>query len=405
MARFGDGLSVDVDLVRATEEATRDALEQLDGHEPDLVCVFVCGADPAEMTAVRERAAAQVGPMTTLLGCTAGGVIGGGQAVERTPSVSAWAASLPGAEIKGFHLDVVRTEDSLAVLGLPEMEDGDEIVVLLADPYTFPVDSFVERSNDVLPGVPLVGGLATGPLGQGSTRLILDDDVHERGAVGLVLGGAVAASTLVSQGCRPVGPAMTVTAAEENVLLELAGTPAVAKLQEVVSALAPEDAELVARGLHVGVAMDEYADQHERGDFLIRGVIGADQERDALVIGDVVEVGQTVRFQVRDADAAEEDLSETLARFRSRADIGPVEGALLFSCNGRGTALFPSADHDVRAIRAGLSTGGVAGFFAAGEIGPVGGRNHLHGFTASLLAFGTRSPSPRRSRQGGAHGQ
>lgn len=400
MARFGDGLAVDPDLSRATEDATQEALDGLGGQDPDLLCVFVCTPDPEDLTRVRDRVAARVGA-ATVLGCSAGGVIGGGRGVERTPSVSVWAAALPDVDVKGFHLDVVRTEDSLAVLGLPEMDQRDQVVVLLADPYTFPVDSFVERSNEVLPGLPLVGGLATGPRGRGSTRLILDDDVHERGAVGVVLGGAVAASTLVSQGCRPVGPTMTVTAAEENTLLELAGVPALQKLEEIVAELTPEEAALVTQGLHVGIAMDEYADQHERGDFLIRGVIGADQERSALVIGDVVDVGQTVRFQVRDADAAEEDLLEMLAHFRSRAGLDPVEGALLFSCTGRGAALFPSADHDVRAVEDGLATSAVAGFFAAGEIGPVGGRNHLHGFTASLLAFGTRH---RGERGGGVRG-
>jgi small ligand-binding sensory domain FIST len=133
--------------------------------------------------------------------------------------------------------------------------------------------------------------------------------------------------------------------------------------------------------------MDEYAEEHERGDFLIRGVLGADREQGAIVIGEAVEVGRTVRFQVRDASAADQDLKELFARFR--AETGPVGGALLFSCNGRGRTMFPSADHDVLAVRSGLNTTGVAGFFAAGEIGPVGGRNHLHGFTASILVFGT----------------
>jgi small ligand-binding sensory domain FIST len=132
--------------------------------------------------------------------------------------------------------------------------------------------------------------------------------------------------------------------------------------------------------------MDEYVEEHERGDFLIRGVMGADSERGAIAITEAVEVGRTVRFQVRDASAADDDLRESFSRFR--AQNGPAGGALLFSCNGRGKTMFPSADHDVLAVRAGLDTTGVAGFFAAGEIGPVAGRNHVHGFTASILVFG-----------------
>jgi small ligand-binding sensory domain FIST len=182
---------------------------------------------------------------------------------------------------------------------------------------------------------------------------------------------------------------MTVTAADGNMLLGLAGTPALARLEELLGDLPPSDQALASRGLQIGIAMDEYADQYEAGDFLIRGVVGADEERGGLVVGDVVEVGRTVRFQVRDADAADADLVTTLHGFQAAAALDPVDGALLFSCNSRGADLFSTADHDVQAVRRGLVTAGVAGFFAAGEIGPVSGRNHLHGFSASLLAFGS----------------
>jgi small ligand-binding sensory domain FIST len=231
-----------------------------------------------------------------------------------------------------------------------------------------------------MPGFPLVGGLGGAPGGPGANRLFLDGEVHERGGVGVLLGGDVGVRTVVSQGCRPIGPAMVVTRAERNVLLELAGSPAYRRLAEIVTALPPAEQELAGRGLHVGIAINEYADDHGRGDFLIRGVTGVDEATGAVAIGDLVEVGQTIRFQVRDATGAGEDLTELLGS-------EPAAGALLFSCNGRGTTMFPSADHDPSTLRTVLGDAGVAGFFAAGEIGPVGGRNHLHGFTASVLTF------------------
>lgn len=388
MARCGDGLAVDADLARAAEAATRQALEPLGGRVPDLLCVFACGPEPDEVAVALERAGELSGAATTL-GCSAGGVIGAGRGVELTSSVSVWAAVLPGVRLRSFHLEVLRTSESIAVVGMPAQHDDDQVTVLLADPYSFPVDAFVEQANEALPGLPLTGGLATGLRGAGSTRLLVDGHVHERGAVGVVLGGRVAARTVVSQGCRPVGPTMTVTGADGNVLLGLAGVPAVTKLEEIVAGLPPADQALVSDGLQVGIAMDEYVDEHGSGDFLVRGVVGADTDRGGLVVGDVVEVGRTVRFQVRDADAADADLIAMLEDFRRSGVLDPVDGALLFSCNGRGASLFGSADHDVTAVRRALGTSGVAGFFAAGEIGPVGGRNHLHGFTASLLAFGT----------------
>lgn len=387
MTRCADGLAVDSDLVRAAEHATRQALGRL-GRAPDLAAVFVCGPEPDDTAAALERVA-QLSGATTVVGCSAAGVIGDGHGVELTSSVSVWLAELPGVTARSFHLEVLRTSESIAVVGMPVRTPQDRAVLLLADPYSFPVDSFVEQANDVLPGLPLTGGMASGLRGPGSTRLLVDGVVHDRGAVGVVLGGDVSVRALVSQGCRPVGPVMTVTAAEGNVLLGLAGVGATEKLEQVVMDLPPEEQALVSAGVQLGVSMDEYVDEPGRGDFLVRGVVGAEPDRGGLVVGDVVDVGRTVQFQVRDAQTADADLVATLAGARL---TGPVGGALLFSCTGRGANLFLDAGHDVQAVRAGLATEAVAGFFAAGEIGQVAGRNHLHSFTASLLVFGADLP-------------
>ena len=315
-------------------------------------------------------------------------MIGAGRAAEATSSVSVWVASLPGAHLRAFHLEVLRTADSLVVVGMPEQHVDDAVALLLADPWSFPADGFVAQSTEALPGLPLVGGLAFGGRGAGSVRLLLDGRTVDRGAVGLVLGGPIGLRTLVSQGCRPVGPAMTVTAADGNVVLELAGVPALDKLRSVLAALPGNEQALVTAGLQLGVAVDEYAEGQGQGDFLVRGIVGTDDARGGLAVGDVVEVGRTVRFHVRDAAAASADLTSSLLRFKAQGGLDPVEGVLLFSCNGRGMSMFGETDHDVRAVTSGLSARGVAGFMAAGEIGPVGGRNHVHSFSASMLLVG-----------------
>jgi small ligand-binding sensory domain FIST len=394
MARFGDGLAGDSDLVRAAEVAAQQAVEPLAGRTPDLACVFVSGEEPDICSEAALRAADVTGA-TAVIGCTADGVIGGARGVEAGSAVSVWAGVLPHVQVRTFHLEVMRADEGLAVVGLPERTDDDAVAVLLADPWSFPADGFVERSNEALAGLPIVGGLASGARGAGSTRLLADGRVVDRGAVGVLLGGPVAARALVSQGCRPIGPPMTVTAAEGNVLLSLAGERAIDKLEHVLATLDPREQALASDGLHIGIAVDEYSEEHERGDFLIRGVLGVDRANGGLVVGDLVETGRTVCFQVRDAESADEDLHELLNRFRDQSGFDSVEGALLFSCNGRGAGLFGSSDHDVLAVRRGLATTGVGGFFAAGEIGPVGGRNHVHGFTASVLAFGSGSHAGR----------
>ena len=378
MGRFGDGIGVSSDLVRAAETAVAAALAPLQGRTPDLALVFVSGPGPAE---AGERALELTGAAATL-GCSAQGVIGGGRGVEDVSAVSVFVGVLPGASLRTFHLEVMPKDGQAAVIGLPERgAANEEVAVLLADPYSFPVDGFVSRAATALSGLPFVGGVAHGPAGPGSTALWVDGRTVDRGAVGVLVGGA-SARPLVSQGCRPVGPAMTVTGAHGNVVQELAGQPALEKVRAVLAELAPPDQALASQGLQLGIAANEYAEDHE---YLVRSILGA--EGDGLLVGDLVQVGQTVRLQVRDADAADLDLRTTLARLPGQ----PGSGALLFSCNGRGAHLFgPSyggADHDGQLVRSVLAADAVAGFFAGGEIGPVAGRSHLHGFTASVLVL------------------
>jgi small ligand-binding sensory domain FIST len=191
--------------------------------------------------------------------------------------------------------------------------------------------------------------------------------------------------TVVSQGCAPIGRDSVITAAEGNVVFELAGRPAIKRLREDLGALATEQQRLAATGgVLAGLVIDENRSEYTRGDYLMRGLIGADEETGALAIGEPVRVGQTLRFHVRDARAADEDLREGLAGV---LEGERAAGALLFTCNGRGLNMFPEPDHDARVVAEALEGDSLAGFFCAGEIGPVGGRPFLHGFTATLAVF------------------
>lgn len=381
-SRFGAGFAAvgrdAPDLEAAARSAVGSALAGL-GQPPDLLAVFASGTFTEELDRIGPLAQ-ELSGAGHVIGCSAAGVCGAGEAVLGEAGISAWAAVLPDVQMRVFHLEVMRSGSGLAVVGLPELRDDESTAVVFADQYSFPVVSFVERSAAALPGVSIVGGVAGGPQGAGSTRLYLDGRTFERGAVGMVLAGEVGA-VVVSQGCRPVGPEMVVTAADGNLLLELAGAPALSQLRGVLDELTPEEQISFGGGPQLGVAMNEYAEEHEQGDFLIRAVLGIDEGREAVAVGDVVDVGRTVRFQLRDAAAARADLRSQLVAAEGS------KGALLISCNGRGPAMFGRADSDVGLVSECLDGAPVAGLFAGGEIGPVGGRNWLHGFTASLLAF------------------
>lgn len=385
---IGDGLSHGEDLLACADRAVAEALDKLGGVRPDLACVFVSGGSPSTAAAALERASEALGARN-VVGCTAHGVMARGQGVEGVPGVSVWAASLPSVEVRAFHLEVLRTSDAIAVLGMPDRRRDDVVGVVLADPWSFPIDGFLAHSRDALGGLPLVGGLASGATAAGESRLLVDGRIHDRGAVGVVLGGSVAVHTLVSPGCRPIGLPMTVTRAEGDTLLELAGRRALQCAKDAVALLPAAEQPAAIQGLSLGVVVDEYADEHVAGDFVVRGIAAADHVAGSLTVGDVVPVGTTVQFLLRDPASAHEELAEVLGAFRRRIGLEPLAGALLFSADTRGRGMFATADHDVLAVRDELGLPSVAGFFAAGEIGPLKGRNLVHGSSATVLAFGT----------------
>ena len=387
----------------ATDPGTRDAITAACekvigrlGEGPVDLCLLVVSPHHAEsadwaLPIVQERLAP-----AALIGCSASGAIGAGREVERGPAVMLWAARLPAARgaIEPFHLDLERIEGGFAIRGLPaalatgEVEDRPP-ALLIADPHTFPVEEALALANQELPGLHVVGGLASGAADAGEQVLFCDGEIHRRGAVGVLFGAGVAMVTAVSQGCQPVGPDMVVTAGEGPVVAELAGTPALVKLREVLEGLSERDRELVRHGLMAGVVIDENRPDYGRGDYLMRGISMLDERAEAppeaLIIGADLRVGQTVRLQARDATSADADLRAALGEVVSGQQR--AVGGLLFSCTGRGRSMFGSAHHDVRLAQEVLGTDAIGGFFAAGEIGPVGGRNFVHGFTATMAVF------------------
>ena len=378
--RIGAGLSTSELAWDAATEAAREA--RLDPRaEVDLVFLFLSPAHLDEAQAAAEAVREELAPRH-LLGCIAGGVVGRVRELEQGPAAAVWAAALPGAEIECFHLAGAETDDGIAVAGLPELDDP-ALVTLLVDPYTFPVGPFLASLNEGHERIPLVGGIAVGGGQPGAQALILDDAVYAEGAVGAVLCGQPVL-TVVSQGCRPIGREAVVTRCDGNLVYELAGKPALERLRSEIAALSSEEQALAAHGLLAGLVIDENRPQYDTGDFLMRGLLGADQATGTLVLGDTVRVGQTLRFFVRDAASADADLRRALAGPLGRASPA---GALLFTCNGRGTNMFPEPDHDARVVAETLGTQALAGFFCGGEIGPVGGKAFLHGFTATLAVF------------------
>ena len=381
--RIATGLATDDSGVDAFAEAAARAQLGLGGAPADLVVVFAGAPNLVHVEDGLGAVAERLRP-GALVGCGAQGVVGAGRELEEG-GVAVWAASLPGSGVRSFHLETFPVgESGIALTGMPEL-DGSDALLLLADPYSFPVEPLLEQLAGDHPGLPVIGGLSSAGGGPGRAVLLRDGEVVTQGAVGVALAG-VDVRACVSQGARPIGPEMVVTACHDNVIEELASKPALPRLHEAIAELDPGERALAGRGLLLGIVIDENQPDYTRGDFLIRGLLNIDEEEETVTIGERVRVGQTVRLQVRDGASADEDLREALERQRGTLGTPPA-GALLFTCNGRGAQMFGAPDHDALALEEAFGGAPAAGFFCAGEIGPVGPRSFVHGFTATLAVF------------------
>jgi small ligand-binding sensory domain FIST len=377
------------------------------GGSCDLAMLFVAGEHVGAAEVIAREVRERLKP---------GALIGGEVEFEGAPGISVLAARLPGVVVRTFSTsDLVagpadeegRVERLRSRLGM-----GADLraAILLADPYSLPLVKLLPELNaarTVVAGTAqgrLVGGLASGGRAAGDCRLIIGSEVLASGGVGVTLSGALRVDTVVSQGARAIGENLVVTKAKGNAILELGGRAALVVLESLFEVLDERDQGLVReQGVLIGVVANEYKDRFGRADYLVRNVIGADRESGALAVADRVRVGQTVRFHVRDRRTAHEDLAMLMD---AQAIHGPPAGVLLITCNQRGRALFGEPGHDAAAVCRAFgpeipgeirAKGGfavaegtsvpLAGFFAAGEIGPCGDASALHGQTACAVMF------------------
>jgi small ligand-binding sensory domain FIST len=388
--RFFESLSTEGESSAAIAQVCSGAVREFEDGAPDLGFVFF-SSHHADQAAMLAEEIARCTGVRHLLGCMGESIIGGGRELESTPSLTLWMARLPGVTVSPFSVDCCQTPDGFCFptepAGFFSDQPDDGVALLLGEPYTMPIDAYLRRFNEDYPGIPIVGGMASGAQYPGRNILVFDGEVRNEGAIGVHLSGDIRTRMIVSQGCRPIGCRFVVTACEKNAIHQLGGKPAIASVQGMFEKVTDEDRALFQSAPHVGIVINEGQPTFGPGDFLIRNVVGADPERGSIFISDYVRRGQTVQFHVRDASTADEELRSLLDREAESRDGASPRGGLIFSCNGRGSRLFSCEDHDIRALRQTVGEIPVSGFFAQGEIGPVGPNNHLHGFTACVALF------------------
>lgn len=401
---FASGLSGNPDAGVAVRQACDAAAAALAGARVDLLMVFLSSHHIQHASDISASIRRQLDPRC-LIGVSAASVLGGVSELEDTPGISILAASAPGLWIHSFTSRDLPAPDAppgemAEALGVHDDQDA---TIVFADPFSVPLVKMLPAMTQASPGV-IVGGLASGADEPGGNVLFLDDLMLDSGLVGVSIRGPLRVDVVVSQGCRAVGPNMIVTKARANLVQQLGGRPAVTAVQEIINELDDAQRELLRNGLYLGCVRDEYRERFGQGDYLIRNVMAVDEKTGALAVGELMRVGQTVRLHVRDAQTAKDDLEMLLDAQKLHE---PPIGALLLTCNSRGRALFGESHRDVKTISRAfapllggeeMAKGGqafnsdapalpLAGFFAAGEIGPIGDTSYLHSHSACLALF------------------
>ena len=392
--KWASAISEQTSLEGAIDDCASSLRAQFDDGPPDLAVTFVSPHYESGYDRVIDLVQQGLGQLT-VLGCSGGGIIGNGLEVEQRPALSITAARLPNVDITGFHVEAGDLPDMDAapdawqnLVGVAPEQDPH--FVMLADPFSFPVPNLLMGLDYAFGRAAKIGGLASGAQQQGGNALFLGDQVHRSGAVGVALRGNIMVDTVVAQGCRPVGQPMRVTKCARNMLAELDGQPPMNLLRELFQKSGERDRQLMRTSLFLGVVMDELIDNPRQGDFLVRNVVGMDERSGVLAIGEMLKEGQLVQFHLRDAQTSAEDLVEALEQYNMDNRENTAQGALLFSCLGRGQYLYGRANHDTGIFQEKLGSVPLGGFFCNGEIGPVSGTTFLHGYTSSFGIFRAR---------------
>jgi small ligand-binding sensory domain FIST len=379
---------------RALQRWAEQLRERLGGKAVTLGLVFLTPRFFANSAEVLEALRVHA-HIPLLVGCSSTSLIAGNEEIEQKAGLVLGLYSLPGADLKAARFTQEQLEEFTGP-GYWHMENGvtpDQTNgwLAFADPFHLDCEQWLRTWNEAYAPLPVVGGLAGGDHNEQRTQVYLNGDVFEDGGVAVSIAGNVELASVISQGCTPIGETWTITRAEQNIIYEIGNRPAYEVLSDTVQSLPPEEQKKCHGNLFVGLVINEYLDEFHRGDFLIRNLIGGDPNSGALAVGALPRSGQTIQFQRRDAATGSEDITQLLQRAHGRLKASQIYGACLCSCNGRGYRLFGTPGHDASHVQKQFGPVGLAGFFCNGEIGPVGDKNFLHGYTASLALFVEKS--------------
>ncbi len=392
--KWASSISDSEDLKTAVLATSREIKAHLGNQKPDILFVFVSPQHSKDWHELSSWLYESLSPKH-LIGCSGGGIVGNGEEIERRAALSVTAAILPEVEIVPIHFQ----NDALPTQKLDrkiwERLMGVEFsknphFILMPDPFSFDLDILLKGLDFAFPWSKKIGGVSSAATEPGGNILYCDREVLHEGLVGLALSGNIVVDTLVAQGCRPIAEPFLITECHSNQIDSFDDKPPFEVLRKVYDELSAEDQHLFKTSLFVGLAMKEDLKTYQKGDFLIRNIIGINPEGGSLAIAAHPHKGQVLQFHIRDAETSAHDLEILLEEGVEEMGTAKAEGALLFSCMGRGFYLYGKPNHDSSVFNKYMGDIPVGGFFCNGEIGPVHGKTYLHGYTSAFGIFRAR---------------
>ncbi|MEL6457739.1 MAG: FIST N-terminal domain-containing protein [Cyanobacteria bacterium J06636_27] len=388
--QWSNALSTRPSLEAAISEVVEQAVGRL-SKKANLGIAFISSAFTSEYSRFLPLLAEEL-DVPVLIGCSGGGVVGTSgsgeaQEFEDEAALSLTLAYLPEVNIHPFHVVAEELPDLdsspnawMDLIGVPQ--NSTPQFILLSSNIGSGINDLLKGLDFAYPGSVIVGGQASGGMGN-RIALFCNNKLYTEGSVGVALTGNITLDTIVAQGCRPIGTPHQISKCDRNIILEIDEQVPLILLRDLIASLSEEEKVLAQNSLFVGVAMSEFKQDLQQGDFLIRNILGVDPAAGAIAVGDYLRPGQSIQFHLRDAQTSAQDLEFLLNKYQQQQiDKSSPVGALLFSCLGRGEGLYGKPNFDSQLFQRYVKDIPLGGFFCNGEIGPVGDSTFVHGFTS-----------------------
>jgi len=354
-------------------QAVGECISQVSGHVKGKTLGFVYASDSFAcfLQLIAAELQQTIG-VESWVGTVGLGICAGFKEVYEQPALSILLTDIDPQHYRTFE-GIIGPE----LTDIPQCGDNTATVgILHGDPCNQSLAKLIKRLADSVPEGFMIGGLSSSRNGN---LQIVNASLSEGGISGVLFSDQVPITTAVTQGCSPIAARRTITECSRNVIVLLDDRPALEVMKEDTGEMLSCDTADIGNHIFVGFPVTG----SDTGDYLVRQLMGIDFNNNLIAVSEMVEQGQSMMFCRRDGDTARRDMYRMLGSIKKHIGDRQAQGALYYSCLGRGCSLFGPDSQELGMIRQQLGDIPISGFFCNGEIA----HNQLHGFTGVLTIF------------------